>query len=61
MGSQSGQDMAYGGEVVVAEEQMVPHSCVVDKNWGGYLGSQQSQSQARPCSPGFQCWENKAS
>ena len=39
-----------------AEELAVPHSHVVDKNWEGYLGIQESQPQTRPLSsPGFQC------
>ena len=29
----------------VAAAQVVPHSCVVDKNWEGYLGNEQSQPQ----------------
>ena len=34
-------------------EWVVPHSCVMDKNLEGYLGSKQSQLQAKPHIPGF--------
>ena len=34
-------------------EWVVPHSGVGDKNQEKYLGSEQSQPQARSCSPGF--------
>ena len=61
MGSQGGEHSV----VVVRlwqqwlEEQVVPHSCVVDKNWEGHLGREQSQLQARLCSLGFQHQEIK--
>ena len=42
-------------------EQAVPHSRAADKNQEGQLESEQSQPQARPHSPGFQCQVNKAS
>ena len=35
----------------VAEEWVVPHSCMVDKSQERYLRSEQSQPQARPHSP----------
>ena len=47
------------GEVADVEWE-VPHSHEVDKNQEGYLGSVQSQPQARPHSPGFQHQEDKA-
>ena len=47
-------------EAVVAAEKAVPHLCVVDKNQEGYLGSEQSQTQERLHSPGFQHQGNKA-
>ena len=37
---------------VAVPEWMVPRSCVVDKNPDGYLGSEQSQTQARLYGPG---------
>ena len=52
-------DTVWHGEMVVTVEREVPHSHVVDKNWEGYLVSKQSQPQARPQSPGFQCQEDK--
>ena len=48
----------WHGEMAAAE-WVVPHSHVVNKNQEGHLGSEQSQSQARPHSPGFQHWEDK--
>ena len=39
---------------------MVPHSRVVNKNQDGYLGSEQSQSQGRLHSLGFQYRESKS-
>ena len=40
---------------------LVPHLCVVDKNFGGiYLGSKESQPHTRPPSPGFQCQVDKS-
>ena len=54
------EDAVWGGEAVVVEQQF-PHSRVVAKNQEGYLGSEQSQPQARLCSPGFQLQEGKAS
>ena len=54
-----GRDAVWQREVVIAERR-VSHSCVVDKNQEGYLGSkgylgsEQSQPQARPHSPEFQ-------
>ena len=38
----------------------VPHSHVVDKNQEGYLGSEGSQPENRPPSPGFQHQEDKS-
>ena len=35
-------------------EQAVPHSCVVGKNWEGYLRSEGYQTQTGPPSPAFQ-------
>ena len=46
------RDTVWCREAVVAE-QVVPHSCVVDKYWDRHLGSEQSQSQDRPHSLGF--------
>ena len=40
-------------------KQAVPHPHVVDKYWEGYLGSEGSQPQTRPPSPGFQYQEGK--
>ena len=40
-------------------ERTVPHLRVVDKNQEGYLGSEQSQPQPKPQSPGFQHWKKK--
>ena len=60
MGSQSREDMVRQ-QWWQLEEWEAPHSCVVDKNQERYLGSKQSQPQARLCSPRFQCWENTAS
>ena len=37
-----------------------PNSLVVNKNWEEYLGSQKSQPQAGPHSPGIQCQEDKS-
>ena len=37
-----------------------PTSHLVDKNQKGYLGSKQSQPQARPQSPGSQLQEDKS-
>ena len=50
--------MVWHGDAMV--EQVVPHSHVVDKNWEGYLGSEGSQHQDRPHSPGFQHQADKA-
>ena len=36
-----------------------PTTQVVDKNQEGSLGSEQSNPQARPYHPGYQCWEDK--
>ena len=62
-----GRDKETGREVkrcsvvreAVAADWMVPHSHMVDKNQEGYLGSEQSQPQARPHNPEFQCQEDK--
>ena len=60
MGIRGGKrESGWKGHGVV--EQVVPHSHAVDKNWEGYLGSQQSQLQARLHNLGFQCQEDKAS
>ena len=45
--------------VVVVVERVVPHLHVVDKNQEGHPGSECSQPQARPHSPGFQHWKDK--
>ena len=55
------REVVWHGEAVVAVEQPVPHSCIVDKNWEGYLGSEGSQPQARPHSTGFQHQDDKFS
>ena len=47
----------WRGEVV-AVEQAVPHSCVVDKNQEGYLGA--GKPQAGQHSPGLLCHEDKS-
>ena len=54
--------VAAGGEVVAAAGGMCSHTfmCGEKKSWGHRV-SEQSQSQARLQSPGFQPWENKAS
>ena len=44
---------------VAVEEWAVPWSRELDKNWEGYLRSEQSQPQARLHSPGFQHQEDK--
>ena len=50
----------WWGEVEATAEWVVPHPCVVDKNWEGYLGSKRYQPQARSHSPAFQLWEDKS-
>ena len=42
------------------QSRLVPHRHVVDENWEGYLGSEESQPHTRPPSPGFQCQEDKS-
>ena len=51
------------GEVAEAAASRMdgPHTRMVYKTLNGHLGSKQSQCLARPCSPVFQRWENKAS
>ena len=51
-------DTVHSGEAASAK-QVVPHSRVVGKNREGYFGSEQSQPQARPHNPEFQCQEDK--
>ena len=47
-------DTWRGGEAQRgAETWNVPYPHVVDKNWEGYLGSEGTQPQTRPPSPGF--------
>ena len=49
----------WWGEVV-AVVRTVTESHMMDKNWEGYLRSEQFQPQARLHSPGFQCQEDKS-
>ena len=60
---ETGGEAVWGREVavvvVMAVECTVPHSPVVDKNQEGHLGNEQSQSQARLHSPGFQRQKDK--
>ena len=65
--SRRGADVEINREVlslvwhreVAVEEWAVPWSRELDKNWEGYLRSEQSQPQARLHSPGFQHQEDK--
>ena len=41
-------------EDMMRQNGLVPHTCVVDKNWEGYLRSEGSPPHTRPSSPGFQ-------
>ena len=41
-------------------KRLVPHTCVVDKNWEGYLGSEGSQPHTSPLSPGSKCQEDRS-
>ena len=52
-------EVRHGEAAAVWHAPAAPQSHVVDKNQEGHLGSQQSQSQARPHSPGFQKQEDK--
>ena len=54
------EEVCHGEMAVVVVGQMVPHSYVVGKNQEGYFGSERSQPQARPHSPGFQHWEDRS-
>ena len=58
---QRGKETQCGMERQAAKQALAaPHSCVVDKNQEGYLGSEQSQPQARPHSTGFRDQEHKS-
>ena len=56
-------EAVWHGEAVEAKELswVVLHLRVMDKNQEGYLGSEQSQLQAKPYIPGFQPQEDKPS
>ena len=60
-GSQCRKNMVWHHRGNSSGRTVVPHSHEVYKNQEGYLGSQRSQPQARPHSPGFQHQKNKVS
>ena len=53
-------DVVWHREAAVVVEQVIPHSCEVDKNQEGYLGSKRSQPQARLYSTGFRYQGDKS-
>ena len=61
-GAESQRQVERHGDVVLCREAVVewavPHSHVVGENQDGYLEREQSHSQAKPHSPGFQCRED---
>ena len=66
-GTNSGGDEAknqiiyLGGKEVKSIQSEQQEEKRILKNQEGHLGNKSSKPQARPHSPGFQSWENKAS